>query len=116
MPQTSVSNRPIEGPSAWVRADIRTEDWRVELSRACLDEIRRVVDELRAYPLPTIVLGAGDFAMPACRVAMARVRDILASGVRFAIVDRLPVAEIDANEATAIYWLLSSMIARPVAQ
>ena len=54
--------------------------------------------------------------MPACREAMARVRDILASGVRFAIVDRLPVAEIDASEATAIYWLLSSMIARPVAQ
>ncbi|HEV2098682.1 MAG TPA: TauD/TfdA family dioxygenase [Stellaceae bacterium] len=116
MPQTSVSNRPIEGPSAWVRADIRTEDWRVELSRACLDEIRRVVDDLRAYPLPTIVLGAGDLVIPACREAMARVRDILASGVRFAIVDRLPVAEIDANEATAIYWLLSSMIARPVAQ
>jgi alpha-ketoglutarate-dependent taurine dioxygenase len=36
--------------------------------------------------------------------------------VRFAIVDRLPVNEMTANEATAIYWLLSSMIARPVAQ
>ena len=47
---------------------------------------------------------------------MARVRDILARGVRFAIVDRLPVDEMDAGEATAIYWLLSSMIARPVAQ
>lgn len=116
MPQLSVSNRPIEGPSAWVRTDLRPEDWRVELSTACLDEIRQVVDELRAFPLPTIVLGADDFAMPACRTAMARARAILASGVRFAIVDRLPVAEIEASEATAIYWLLSSMIARPVAQ
>ena len=116
MPQLSVLTQPIEGPSAWVRADVRTEDWRVELSKACLDEIRQVVDELRAYPLPTIVLGAGDFAMPACHEAMARVRVILASGVRFAIVERLPVAEMDLGEATAIYWLLSSMIARPVAQ
>jgi hypothetical protein len=116
MPQSPIPSRPIKGPSAWVRADVCTEDWRVELDAACLGEIRNVVDELRAYPLPTIVLGADDFAMPACHEAMARVRDILARGVRFAIVDRLPLAEMDTGEATAIYWLLSSMIARPVAQ
>jgi len=34
----------------------------------------------------------------------------------FAIVDRLPMAEVDTGEATAIYWILSSMISRPVAQ
>ncbi len=116
MPDLSISTQPITSPSAWARADVRTEDWRVALSRECLDEIRRVVDELRAYPLPTIVLSPADFAMPACHAAMARVRDILAHGVRFAIVDRLPMAEIDADEATAVYWLLSGMIARPVAQ
>ena len=54
--------------------------------------------------------------MTACQEAMARARAILASGVRFAIVDRLPLDEMTTNEATAIYWLLSSMIARPVAQ
>jgi alpha-ketoglutarate-dependent taurine dioxygenase len=54
--------------------------------------------------------------MPACREQMARVRHILDRGVRFAIVDRLSVAEMDASEATAIYWILSSMISRPVAQ
>ncbi|HEY3911201.1 MAG TPA: TauD/TfdA family dioxygenase [Stellaceae bacterium] len=116
MPQTSVAAQPIEAPSAWLRHQVRTEDWRVELDAACLDEIRRVVAELRAYPLPTIVLEPGDFAMPACRAAMARARDILAGGVRFAIVDRLPTAEMEPAEATAIYWLLSSMVARPVAQ
>jgi len=44
------------------------------------------------------------------------VRHILDRGVRFAIVDRLSVAEMDTGEATAIYWILSSMISRPVAQ
>ncbi|MFZ3238668.1 MAG: TauD/TfdA family dioxygenase [Stellaceae bacterium] len=116
MPQLSVPNRPIEGPSAWVRADVRPEDWRVELDAACLAEIRRTVDELRAYPLPTVVLGADDFAMPACREAMARARAMLACGVRFAIVDRLPLEDMNSTEATAVYWLLSSMISRPVAQ
>jgi len=106
----------IEGPSAWVGRDVRPEDYRVELSVACHDEIRRAVDEMRSYPLPTIVLRPEDFAMPACREQMARVRDILQRGVRFAIVDRLPVAKMDTGEATATYWLLSSMVSRPVAQ
>ena len=116
MSELSVPTRPIAGPSAWVRADIRREDWRVELDAACIDEIRHTVSELRAYPLPTVVLGVDDFSMPACRGAMARAQAILTSGVRFAIVDRLPLDELNAAEATAIYWLLSSMIARPVAQ
>jgi hypothetical protein len=116
MPELSAPSRPIEAPSAWVRADVHPEDWRVVLSAGCLDEIRRAIDRLRAYPLPTIVLAADDFGLSECRETMARVRDILARGVRFAIVDRLPMAEMDSGEATAIYWLLSSMIARPVAQ
>ena len=116
MPRMSLRSRPIEGPSAWVRADLKPEDWRVELDARCHDEIRGTVDELRAYPLPTIVLDPRDFALPACREAFARVRAILASGVRFAVVDRLPLEAMSAAEATQIYWLLSSMIARPVAQ
>ena len=45
----------IEGASAWRRADIRTEDYRVVLDSPCLDEIRRVADEIRNHPLPTIL-------------------------------------------------------------
>src|SRR6516162_3012717 len=105
-----------EGPSAWVGRDVRPEDYRVELSAACRDEIRRAVDEIREFPLPTIVLRPEDFAMPACREQMTRVRHILDHGVRFAIVDRLPVTELDAPDATAMYWILSSMVSRPVAQ
>jgi alpha-ketoglutarate-dependent taurine dioxygenase len=109
-------NKPIEGGSTWVRTDVRPEDYRIDLSAACLNEIRQAVDEIRAFPLPTILRTPGDFTMPACREAMSRVRHILNCGRRFAIVDRLPVAEIDKTEATAIYWLLSSMISRAVAQ
>lgn len=106
----------IAGPSAWRRGDIRSEDYRVVLSGACLDEIRRVADEIRAYPLPTILRTPDEYDLPHCRAAMAQVRQILKQGVRFAIVDRLPLDELSADEATTIYWLLSSMVARPVAQ
>jgi len=107
---------PIDGASAWIGRNIQPEDYRVGLSVACHDEIRRAVDEIRAFPMPTIVFRPEDFAMPACREQMARVRHILDRGVRFAIIDRLRVAEMDTSEATAIYWILSSMISRPVAQ
>ena len=107
---------PIGGASAWLGCDVRAEHYLVELSDACRAEICRAVEELRVYPLPTIALSPDDFTMPACREQMAWVRHILDHGVRFAIVDRLPLAEMDAGEATAIYWLLSSMVSRPVAQ
>ena len=107
---------PIEGPSAWRRREIRSDDYLVELSADCLDEIRRAIDEIKTFPLPTILRRPDDFAMPACRQAMARVRKILDHGRRFAIIDRLPLDAIDAEGATAIYWLLSSMVSRPVAQ
>ena len=98
----------IEGASAWKRADIRDEDYRVVLDGPCLDEIRRVVDEIRAHPLPTILRSPADFDMTNCHAAMAEVRRILKEGVRFAVVDRLPVEELSKPEAETIYWLLST--------
>ena len=109
-------DKPIDGPSVWARQDIHAEDYLLELSALCVDEIRRAVDEIGTFPLPAILRGPDDFAMPACRRAMNQVRQILDHGRRFAIVDRLPVAEMDGAEATTIYWLLSSMVSRPVAQ
>jgi alpha-ketoglutarate-dependent taurine dioxygenase len=116
MPRLSTSHPPIAGPSAWRRGDLRPEDWRIALDARCLDEICRTVEELRVYPLPTVVLSPWDFAMPACHEAMARTRAILAEGARFVVVGRLPLAEMSTAEATQIYWLLARMIARPVAQ
>jgi hypothetical protein len=106
----------IEGPSAWRRDQLRAEDYRVALSGPCLAEIRSVAGDIRAYPLPMVVRRPDEFDLPHCRAAMGEVRKILNRGVRFAIVDRLPLAELDPETATAVYWLLASMVARPVAQ
>src|SRR3984957_11205357 len=113
---TGMIEQPIAGASAWRRADIRNEDYRVVLDGPCLDEIRRAADEIRAHPLPTVLRSPADFDMTNCHAAMPEVRRILKQGVRFAVVDRLPLEELGDDEAQAIYWLLSSMVARPVAQ
>ncbi len=106
----------IEGPSAWRRAAIRTEDYRVTLSSAGRDEIRRVADEIGRYPLPTILRRAEDFTWPHTMAAMDEVNRVLKKGVRFSVLDRLPLDEISDEQAAAIYWMLASLVARPVAQ
>ena len=107
---------PIEGPSAWRRSGLRPEDYRITLSAAAGDEIRRLADEFARFPLPTILRRPEELELPHCRGAMAEVRRILEQGVRFAIVDGLPLAAIGTEAAIAVYWLLASMVARPVAQ
>ncbi len=109
-------DNPIAGPSAWRRGEVKSQDYRVVLSDACLDEIRRLADEIRTFPLPTMLRTPDEYDLPRCRAAMAEVSHILKEGVRFAVVDRLPLDELKGEEATAIYWLLASMVARPVAQ
>jgi len=44
------------------------------------------------------------------------VRERAQKGPMFAVLDRLPMGEINRDEAIAVYWLISSLLARPVAQ
>src|SRR5215204_862035 len=103
--QPTVLDRPISGRQAWTRADVRDRDYRVILS-----------DAARRQPVPLLALRPDSIDLPACRAAMEEVRAILTEGIRFALLDRLPVEELSLDEAKALYWMLSSMLARPVAQ
>ena len=47
---------------------------------------------------------------------MDEVRRVTSDGPMFAVLDRLPMAELSRDEAIQLYWLLSSLLARPVAQ
>ena len=106
----------LKGPIAWRGAELSPEDGIYRLDRACLDELDAVVAKLRANPLPTLVLRPDLFDMPDCRAFMARISAEIREGLGFVIIDRLPMERISREEATVLYWLLASMVARPVAQ
>ena len=106
----------ICGKHTWVKNELVTEDWFVTLSEACLSELRGVAQHLRRKPVPLFLLRPDDFLLDECRETMNRVRRILDEGVRFAVVDRLPLDGVSKNEAKALFWLLSTLVARPVAQ
>ena len=103
-------------PRAWTRATIVPADWTVPLPDAAVHELLAVRDELRRAPVPTFLLDPRDFALDACRAAMAEVRRVTQSGPMFGVLDRLPMDEVTREDAIDLYWLLSSLLARPVAQ
>src|SRR5258708_40199262 len=106
----------IEGREAWVGADLRRSDWLLPLPAECLAELDAVVTTLRRNPLPAIALRPEHFPLPASRGFIDRVRATLDDGARFAVIDRLPVEQLSRDEAVTLYWLLSSLLCRPVAQ
>src|SRR4051812_35589507 len=101
---------------AWTRDTIQPADWTVPVPAAALAELRAVLAQLRRGPLPTFLLDPAEFALDACRATMDEVRRVTQDGAMFAVLDRLPMAEMSRDEAIQLYWLLSSLLARPVAQ
>ena len=106
----------VTGPKAWTGATIPPDSWIVPLTGPCRKELDRALATLRAHPLPLFLRRPEDFELDACRALMGEVRDRLENGPMFAVLDRLPVEEMTQEEATALYWLLSSLLERPVAQ
>jgi alpha-ketoglutarate-dependent taurine dioxygenase len=109
-------DREIDGPIAWTRATLAPGQGWGRLDAACQAELLAAAAELRADPLPALALDPAAFDLPHCRRAMAGIRDTLEHGPGFAIVDRLPLERIKRAETVSLFWLLSSLIARPVAQ
>lgn len=113
---TPMLTERITGPKAWTRDTLSPGDWTVTLTDEAKDELRAVLRELRRSPLPVLVLNPADYKLDACRRVMEKVRGATRSGAMFAVLDRLPMDEMTRDEAVSLYWLLSCLLARPVAQ
>ena len=108
--------QPFSSPMTWDAKTLLTDEGRIDLDGACLAELDQAAAELRDNPLPVEVLMPDDFDLPACRAAMAQAHAQIYNGIGFAIIDRVPVDRLDTDVAKKLYWLLMSMVSRPVAQ
>ncbi len=106
----------IDSKQAWVKTTLAASDWLFTLDAACWRELEIAIEDLRANPLPLLLLTPDMFELPACSALAARVRAATREGVSFAVIDRIPLDGLTEYEAKVLYWLFSSMIARPVAQ
>jgi alpha-ketoglutarate-dependent taurine dioxygenase len=114
--QTNMLDREIHSKIAWKNSQVSEADWLIPVSDALLEEIDQVIDVLSKNPVETTALCVSDYPMPHADALMAKVKTILDEGVGFAIVDKLDTEKYSKHALTQIYWLLSSRIARPVAQ
>lgn len=106
----------VEGPRAWTQETIHESDWKMSIPPDCLRELANVAKELTSHPLPTFLLSPEDYALRACRELMHTVRQHLDDGPGVVVLDRLPVERYELLEVTNLFWLLGSMLARPVSQ
>ena len=112
----TITERPLASPMTWSAETLLENDGLIELGEDCIAELDRAATEIQAAPLSFEALDPRDFEMPACRVAMTDVREQIENGIGFAIIDRLPVDRLETETAKKLYWLLMSMVSRPVAQ
>lgn len=105
----------VDGPRAWTRTSVDPSHWRVELSGAAVREVLEMVRAMREAPLPLLLRHPDAFALTACRELMAEVKARLLDGIGLAVVHALPIDDMTASEATAVYWILGQFLATPVA-
>ena len=116
LPQAAMLTSVVSGAQAWTAATLPAEQATVTLPAEAWAELEAVLAELRRSPVPMLVLDPADYELSACRALMQKIRTQLTEGIMFAVLDRLPVEQMSAEEATSLYWLLSCLVARPVAQ
>jgi hypothetical protein len=101
---------------SWEAETLLPNDGTFELTTTCLAELRAVAALLEANPLPVEALEADDFSLPHCRDLMALVKQALETGIGFAVIDRLPLDDMEPALAIKLHWLLMSLCGRIVAQ
>ena len=116
MGEIRVLDYEITGTIAWRGENLSVDDGYLNLSAECLDELDALVSELNKNPLPLLALRPSDFELSACRKLMDQARELLDEGLGFVLIDRLPMDRWSLEQAKSIYWLLCSMVDRPVAQ
>lgn len=109
-------HQPLSGPMVWDNSTQIADEGVVSLDRACQAELAQAADFIVKHPLPVTLIDSGDFSLPHCRELCQHVRRTLDDGVGFVIVERLPVETYDYDTLVKLYWLLVSMVGRPVAQ
>ena len=107
-----IENRAV----AWSNEDLADDAGLIRVTDACRKELLDLAAVLKANPLPAVSLRYDDFDIPACHSLMRDAQAALENGVGFALIDRLPVDNLDPEIATKLFWLLTNMLGQTVAQ
>src|ERR1700730_3236334 len=100
------SRRPIEGPSAWIGADMRGREaeWGYRLSPPEIAEIEMAVKGVQALRLDIADIRREDFPLPSLGPVLDRLRAEVLDGRGFTLLRGLPVEDRPIVESAMAYW------------
>jgi hypothetical protein len=96
----------VEGPSAWIGADMRNREaeWSYRLASAEVAEIEAAVGQVRARRLDIAEIRREDFPLPTLGPVLDRIRGEVLDGRGFALLRGLPVEDRPIADSAAAYW------------
>ena len=109
-------NKPIADFRAWTLDTLDPDTTITYLSDEAVDEARALARFIDDNPLPVLQRAPGHVDTPALAAAMEIIGARLKDGPGFGVIDRLPMEAMSIETATAVYWIMTRMIGRPVAQ
>lgn len=102
--------RPIEGPSAWIGAEMkqREDEWTYRLSPAEVAEIESAVAAVRARGLDIAQIRSADFPLPSLGPVLDRLREEVVQGRGFVLLRGMPVEGRPVAESATAFWGVGS--------
>lgn len=103
---TAQAHSLIEGPSAWLAADMRQREaeWRIHLTPPQIAEIESAVRAVRARGLDLAAIRREDFPLPSLGPVLSRMCAEVLNGRGFAVLRGMPVADRSIAESATAYW------------
>src|SRR6516225_8660942 len=98
--------RPIEGPSAWIGADMRGREaeWSYRLSSSEVAEVEAALQSVQARGLEIAAISRDDFPLPTLGPMLDRLCDDVLTGRGFVLLRGVPVEDRPIAESAAAYW------------
>lgn len=100
----------------WHRESLSDSDWLFRFDEDARAEIHRSAEIIALHPVDQLLRTPVDLNLQHCRKHYKKLRKALTQGVGFCVADRLPVDDYPVATMVEVYWVLSQMIGRPVAQ
>lgn len=111
-----VADATLTGTPGWRGRELAHDAGRLALPDAAVNELAAAARRWSASGSAVDAIRPDDFALDAARAFASEVEDTLRGPLGFALIDRLPIERLGTEGAKAAYWLLCSLVERPVAQ
>ncbi len=108
---------PVRGPGAWEGANLQDSDvWLTKVTDENIEDMEKALAGVRSRGLSMTNITRDDFALPSMAAKLEEIADDIENGRGFRLIRGLPVQSWGVEDATVIYWGISTHIGSPVSQ